>query len=137
MRQKMRQNPFARGPKNLLFVVFFFVTCIALLTKLTDYTRHVKNMSYSSFMKAVENNEVKAIHVSGQDVYGIFNDGSRFEAVIADNSHNWDLLREHKVDISFAASSGQLTMWHMLLLFALLIVPLAVWYFLRQTRRIR
>lgn len=134
MRQKMRQNPFARGPKNLLFVVFFFVVCIALLTKLTDYTRHIKSMNYSTFMKAVENKEVKKIHVSGQDVYGVLNDGTRFEAVIADSPQNWNFLREHNVEFSVASASNQLTMWHLLFLLALFMIPLAAWYFLRQTR---
>lgn len=134
MRQKMRQNPFARGPKNLLFVVFFFVICIALMSKLTDYTRHIKSMNYSAFMKAVENKEVKEIHVSGQDVYGILNDGTRFEAIIADTPQNWNFLREHNVEFSVAPTSNQLTVWHIVLLFMLCMIPLAVWYFLRQTR---
>lgn len=134
MRPKIRQNPFARGPKNLLFIVLFFVSCLALLTKLTDYTRHVTSLPYSAFMQAVEEDKVKAVHVSGQDVYGVMKDGSRFEAVIAENSHNWDLLRHHNVEFSVAAASNQMSMWYMLMLFALLMIPLAIWYFIRQAR---
>src|SRR5215510_9435019 len=102
MKQKLKNNPFARGPKHLVFVVLFFVVSIALLTKLTDYTRHVKNISYSTYLDAIERNEVKSVHINGQDVYGILKDGTRFEAVIADNPKNLDLLREHNVEFSVA-----------------------------------
>jgi len=134
MKQKLKNNPFARGPKHLVFVVLFFVISIALLTKLTDYTRHVKNISYSTYLDAIENNEVKSVHINGQDVYGILKDGTRFEAVIADNPKNLDLLREHNVEFSVAALSAQFNFWHLLLLASFLFMPLGIWYFFRQSR---
>jgi ATP-dependent Zn protease len=97
MRHKLKNNPFARGPKHLVFVVLFFVISIALLTKLTDYTRQVKNISYSKYLDAIENNEVKSVHINGQDVYGIMKDDTHFETVVADNPKNLDLLRDHNV----------------------------------------
>ncbi len=134
MKQKLKNNPFARGPKHLVFVVLFFVISIALLTKLTDYTRHVKNISYSTYLDAIENNEVKSVHINGQDVYGILKDGTRFEAVIADNPKNLDLLREHSVEFSVAPLAAQFSFWHLLLLASFLLMPLGVWYFFRQSR---
>lgn len=134
MKQKLKNNPFARGPKHLVFVVLFFVVSIALLTKLTDYTRHVKNISYSTYLDAIERNEVKSVHINGQDVYGILKDGTRFEAVIADNPKNLDLLREHNVEFSVAPLSAQFSFWHLLLLASFLLMPLGIWYFFRQSR---
>ena len=98
MKQRFKSNPFTRGPRNLVFLVLFFVICIGLLTKLTDYTRHIKTISHSAFLKAVEKDHVKSIHISGQEVDGIFVDGSRFETVIDNYDPKVrDILREHNV----------------------------------------
>ena len=134
MRQKLKNNPFVRGPKNLVFAVIFFVISIALLTKLTDYTRQVKSIAYSTFLKAVEQDTVKSVHKNGQDVYGILNDGTRFETVVEESPSNLELLRQHNVEFSVAPLSGQFNFWHVLLLFSFLLMPLIVWYFFRQSR---
>ena len=120
MRQKLKNNPFVRGPKNLVFAVIFFVISIALLTKLTDYTRQVKSIAYSTFLKAVEQDTVKSVHKNGQDVYGILNDGTRFETVVEESPSNLELLRQHNVEFSVAPLSGQFNFWHVLLLFSFL-----------------
>ena len=134
MRHKLKNNPFARGPKHLVFVVLFFVISIALLTKLTDYTRQVKNISYSKYLDAIENNEVKSVHINGQDVYGIMKDDTHFETVTADSPKNLDLLRDHNVQFSVAPLSSQFSFWHLLLIATFLLMPLAFWYFFKQTR---
>ncbi len=132
--KKMRFNQISRGPKNLIFIVFLFVACLALLTKLTDYTRHIKSFTYSSYLKAIEEGQVKAVHVSGQEVYGVMNDGSRFEVTIPEQTNNWDILKKHNVEFSVATNSNPLSTWYMLLLGFLLIVPIAAWFFFRQAR---
>jgi cell division protease FtsH len=134
MRRRIQNNPFARGPKKLIVLVLLFIGSIFILTMLTDYTRQVKTMSYSSFVDMVEQNNVKSVHISGQDLYGIAKDGSRFEAVIADNPKNYDLLREHGVEFSVAAPSSPLVPWYFFLLIMLLSIPLAIWYFMRQNK---
>lgn len=131
---KIQKNLFARGPKNLFFIVFLFLASILVLTKLTDYTRQVKTMSYSNFVKAVENDQVKKVHISGQDVYGAFKDGSHFEVVIPENSTNFDLLREHSVDVAIASSTNPITPWYMFFFLMLISAPLAAWYFFKQSR---
>lgn len=134
MRQKLKNNPFVRGPKNLIFAVIFFVISIALLTKLTDYTRQVKSIAYSTFLKLVEQGNVKSVHINGQDVYGVLKDETRFETIVAENPGNLELLRQHNVEFSVAPTSSQFNFWHLLLLFSFLIMPLIVWYFFRQSR---
>ena len=134
MKHKLKNNPFARGPKNLIFALIFFVISLVLLTKLTDYTRHVKSIAYSTFLKNVEQGNVKTVHINGQDVYGILQDGTRFETVIVENPSNLELLRQHNVEFSVAPTTGQFTIWHLLLLFSFLLVPLIVWYFFKQSR---
>ncbi|MEX0940542.1 MAG: ATP-dependent zinc metalloprotease FtsH [Candidatus Babeliales bacterium] len=134
MRHRMRNNSFAKGPKGVFIIVFFFLVSILALTKLTDYTRHVKTMNYSSFIDAVERGDVKSVHIAGQDVYGALKDGSRFEAVIAEGAQNFDTLRKHDVEFSVAPNSSPLGPWYIFLLMILLTVPLGIWYFFKQNR---
>ena len=134
IKRKFRNNPFARGPKNFFFVILFFVMSLALLTKLTDYTRQVKAVSYSTFLSMVDEDKVKSVHISGQDVYGITTDGTRFETIIQDNPSNIDLLRKHNVEFSITSGGSQFNLWHFLLFGIFLLMPLAVWFFLRQSR---
>lgn len=134
MRHKFKRNPFARGPKHVIIGVLFFVISLALLTKLTDYTRYIKSISYSTFLDAVEHDRVKTVHIAGQDVYGQFKDGTRFETVVINNPKQLDMLREHHVDFSVAPTKGQFTIWHLLLFISIILMPLAIWFFIRQAR---
>ncbi len=134
IKRKFRNNPLARGPKNLILVVLFFLISLALLTKLTDYTRHIKSISYSAFLSMIEENKIKSIHIAGQDVYGVTHEGTRFETVIQDNPKNIELLRQHGVDFSVASAASQFQVWHFILLLLFLLLPLALWYFFKQTR---
>lgn len=132
--KKAKQTFGQGGPKNLIFAVIFFILCLGLLTKLTDYTRKIVSINYSEFLQKVENGLVKKVSISGQDVYGELQDGTRFETVIADIPQNWDLLRKHNVEFAIASPSGNFSLWHILLLISFLMTPLAIWYFLRQAK---
>ena len=54
----IKNNIFARGPKNLFFIVFIFLLSIIVLTRLTDHTRNVRIFTYSQFLDAIDKNEV-------------------------------------------------------------------------------
>jgi len=131
---KIQNNLFARGPKNLFLIVCFFLVSILVLTKLTDYTRQVKTMSYSNFISAVENDQVRKVHMAGQEVFGLFKDGSHFEVVVPENENNFDLLRDHNVEIAIAPASNPIAPWYMFFFVLLLSLPMAAYYFYRQSR---
>lgn len=133
MKQKIKNN-LLNGPKNLILVVIIFVLSLAALTKLTDYSRQTKVLRYSEFIAAVEQDTVKSVHVVGSDVYGIYKDGTHFEATIAENPQNFSLLKEHNVDFSVGTPSGQISFWHILLILSFLTLPLALWYFFKQSK---
>lgn len=135
MKQRFKTNPFTKGPRNLVFLVLFFVICIGLLTKLTDYTRQIKTISHSAFIKAVEKDHVKAVHIAGQEVDGIFIDGTRFETVIDNHDTKVrDILREHNVDIEIIPQSNNPIYWHLVLMLLPLLIGLIIWYYMRQSR---
>ena len=123
-----------KGPKNLIFLVLFFVLSIAALTQLTQYTWNITNISYAEFLTAAEQGELKSVHVTGQYAQGIMNDGTRFEAVLAETPQNWDILRKNNIDFSVGVPSNTFNLWNIILLLSLLLTPLAIWYFLKQSR---
>lgn len=122
------------GPRNVLLLLVFFAVCLGVLTRLTDYSRTTQTMTYAAFIKSVENNQIKSVHIIGNEAYGTFKDGKRFEAVIADNPNNWAILKEHGVDYSVGQPSAQLSFWHILFLLLTAGGILAVIYFIRQSR---
>ncbi len=122
------------GPKSLLLAVIIIVASMALLTWLTDYSLQVKPIGYSTFIKHVENDEVKWVKVTDQDVQGVFKDGTRFETVLAQTPFNWDLFRKHNVEVEVISAAGQLNLWYLLPLISFLITLMVIWYFVRQAR---
>lgn len=134
MKNRFKNNSFTRGPRNLVFIAIFMLLSLALLTKLADYTRTVKIMPYSTFLKTVEGGQVQAVHIAGQEVRGILKNGQRFETFVADTPKNLELLREHNVEFSISQPAAQLGFWHMMFLFMILSIPMALYYFLRQSK---
>jgi cell division protease FtsH len=134
MRQKMRVNSLMKGPRHIIFLILFFMVSIAFLSKLTDYTRTIKSLNHSQFLTAVEQDKVRSVHINGQEVYGVMHDGTQFEAIVADHPMNLKLLRSHNVDIIVASNAGQFSLWHLLLLLSFIFLPLAFWYFFRQSK---
>ncbi len=123
-------------PKNALLVVLATLFVGSLVVhKLTDYSRQIARFTYSGFMEKVEQNEVKVVRISGQDVFGVLNDGSRFEASVPQNNlADLAVMREHKVDIVVESSSAKNSFWYLLIPFILMLIAFGVMYFLRQSR---
>jgi len=135
MKRKIKKKlPFTGGPKNFIIATIIFIACIALLTKLTDITRHVKSIKYSEFLQKVEAGQIKKVHVSGQDVTGEFKDGSKFETVIAYNPKNWDLLKEQNVEFEVSNPASGINFWSLLPLLTLILTVLFIWYLMKQAR---
>ena len=70
MKRIRNKKNFQGNPKNLFIAILVFIASIIFISKLTDYTRKMHSISYSSFLKKVENNEVKSIKLAGQEVTG-------------------------------------------------------------------
>ncbi len=122
------------GPRNVLLMVGLFALSLVVLTRLTEHTRTTQRMSYSEFLKNVENNSIKSVRIVGQEASGIFQNGRKFEAIIADNPKNWDILREHNIEFSVATPSPQFTFWHFIMVLSLGAIIFAGWFLVRQSR---
>jgi cell division protease FtsH len=122
------------GPRSMLILTLLLVGGLIALHWLTDYTRQIKSVPYSTFLKMVESDQIKKVYASEQDVRGELADGSRFETVVPNNPNDWETLKKHNVEVTVASTSGQISFWHIFLLGSLLLMLLAGWYFIRQAR---
>src|SRR5438445_8105952 len=116
--KKPKNNSWTPSPKNIknALVAFIILAGILLvLHKLTELGRNVQIISYSVFLEKVDQDLVKKVYVSGQDVEGVFTDGNRFETVIGHNANDWDRLRIHGVEFSIISPSNQLGIWYIFL----------------------
>jgi cell division protease FtsH len=132
MKKLKQKSPMQGGPRNLVIAVIVVVGCLFVLTKLTDYTRQIQSISYSSFLKRVDQGDVKSVHITGQHVEGLFKNGERFEAVIAQNPSLWDSLQQHNVEFSVDTPSN---VWYLSFIGTLFLMLLLIaWYTLRQIK---
>jgi cell division protease FtsH len=124
-------TPSPKNIKNALIALIMMAGLLLVLHKLTELGRNVQVLSYSAFLEKVELDLVKKIYVSGQDVEGVFVDGTRFETVIGHNANDWSILRNHGVEFSIISPSNQLGIWYLFLFSCLFVAIWAIWYFIR------
>lgn len=139
MKDKFKFNAkkfsFLKGPKSGLLFILFFALCLFVLTKLTDYTRNIRHIPYSTFVSSVDQGKVASVSVTGQHVEGIFKDGSRFETTIAQTNQHWDALQKQGVECTVQVPSG-FTMWHFMFLALAGSLLLLLFQFIRQMRNV-
>ncbi|HLE76616.1 MAG TPA: ATP-dependent zinc metalloprotease FtsH [Candidatus Babeliales bacterium] len=131
---KPKKSFFNGGPRNLLVGTLVLLGFIFVLHTLTDKNRAIQPITYSKFLNLVEQDEVKRVHVSGQEVHGILKNNTKFETTIANKSGDWELLRKHNVEFSIDNPNGSFNIWYLLPLLSLIITAWALWYFIRQSR---
>ncbi len=135
--KKINIKQFKGGPGNILLVAVFLALTLLAVLKLADFSQKTENISYTTFMKKLENNQVQAVEVTGSEVRGIYRDGrTRFETVVPNtpNPKLWEMLKEYNVETNVVGSGGSMGGWQFLYLFPILLMLGAVWYFFRQSR---
>ncbi|HLJ31656.1 MAG TPA: ATP-dependent zinc metalloprotease FtsH [Candidatus Babeliales bacterium] len=135
MKKPKNNNSWTPSPKtikNAIVVLVVLAGVLLVLHKLTELGRNVQVLSYSTFLEKIDQDLIKKVYISGQDVEGIFTDGTRFETVIGNNANDWERLRRHNVEFSIVSPSNQLGMWYLFLFSCLFVVIWAIWYFIRS-----
>ena len=135
MKKPKNNNSWTPSPKTIkngIVVLVVLAGVLLVLHKLTELGRNVQVLSYSTFLEKVDQDLIKKVYISGQDVEGFFIDGTRFETVIGNNTNDWERLRRHNVEFSVVSPSNQLGMWYLFLFSCLFVVIWAIWYFIRS-----
>jgi cell division protease FtsH len=126
---------FKGGSRNaLLWAGILFVVSLIFLAQLTDYSRETKTLTYSAFLKRAEQGEVEKVQIDGQELYGVLKNKTHFETVLPQGFQDWDILRQHNVEVIISAPAGSIGFWHILLLLLLIGAPIVAWFMLRQAR---
>src|SRR3990167_5902210 len=134
---KKSRDYLQKGPKNLVIMVILLVVSFAMLQYFAGAIQKINTLSYRTFIDKVEQDEVKAVLVEGNEIRGTLTDNKPFETVFPEGDKDlWPLLKAHKIDIvaRSANTAGQFTFWHFLLLMMAILGGMGVWHFLRQTR---
>jgi cell division protease FtsH len=135
--KKKPNNPFFNNnSKNILALTLAFFGLLFVLYRVTDYSRQVHNILYSTFMEKVEKKQVKQVHISDSDIYGVLKDGTRFETTINKNPQHWSFLKTAEVEYSFANNANQFNIWYLIPFLTMLMTVVALWYFFRQGRNV-
>ncbi|MFC1842026.1 ATP-dependent metallopeptidase FtsH/Yme1/Tma family protein, partial [Candidatus Dependentiae bacterium] len=135
MKKKIRKKlPFKGGPKYF-FIAIALIAFFLLLSRFVGLSRNIKKISYSKFLKLVEGDQVKKVHATGQEVSGELKDGTSFETVIAHSPKNWDLLKNHDVEVEVESNAGGLgSFWILFPFLSLILTILFIWYLMRQAK---
>jgi cell division protease FtsH len=131
----MKKQPSFGGPQKILLGIIIVFALVAVLTQLTDYTKNVSTISYKEFLEKVKMDQVKAVHVSGQQLEGVLNNNQAFQTVVAERDKNFDLFEKHGVDFSVSpTSSSSNNFWQLIIFLSVLGVlgMFAMWYMNKQ-----
>ncbi len=133
--KKINIKHFRGGPGNVLLVIVFLALTLLAVLKLADFSQRTEHISYTTFMKKLESNQVSKVEVTGSEVRGVYRDGrTHFETVVPNTPKLWEMLKEYNVETNIAGSVGAFGFWQLLYLLPLLLTLGAVWYFFRQSR---
>jgi len=135
MKRKLKKKfSSGNGPRNILIMAFVFAA-VLFLVKLHDISRQVEPISYSDFIRRVENNDVAAMVVDGQGVEGEYKSGKQFRTVIPQASQDWVLFKQKDINVRvIKQTASPFDFWHYLLLIGLILTVIIVWYVIRQAR---
>lgn len=125
------------GPSNIILLGLLVLLSIGGLARLIDLRRSIETIKYSQFIKNIKENNIKSVVIAGSEVQGLYKaNNKRFETIIPENDTKIkDLLENNNVELSYEMpSAGDFSWWHLLMLFSLVLTPLGLWYFLRQSR---
>jgi cell division protease FtsH len=135
MKQKKKNMFLNGGPKNIFIATILFLACLIALHQLTDSSRNIQVIPYSTYLNKVEQNQVSRVYITGQDLRGQLKDGTLFETVLLSNQSDEAVLRQHNVEIVVGHPSNTFALWYIfpfLLLIAVLLA--ALWFFMRGSR---
>lgn len=132
----MKKKPSFGGPQKILLGIIIVFALVGLLTKLTDYTKGITAITYKEFLEKVRGNQVKAVHVSGQQVEGVLKSNETFNTIVVEREKDFDLFEKHGVDFSVSQATGTNNFWQLLIFLSVLGVLgiVAMWYVGRQNK---
>src|SRR4030081_961655 len=86
--------------KSILVVLGIFILVIVIVDKLVLSPPSNQPLSYSAFYQKVQDHQVKSVTISGREITGQTQDGTKFTTTQPDDKDLLPQLRQNKVDIN-------------------------------------
>ena len=120
--------------KNLVFWAIIIVVMILLFNLFSKPRQAVVEKSYSDFISAVENNQVREVETQGRNIAWKDVEGKQYKTYAPEDPEMIKFLREKRVAIQ-AKREGESPLWQILFNWFPMILLLGVWlFFLRQVQ---
>jgi membrane protease FtsH catalytic subunit (EC 3.4.24.-) len=134
MKQK-NNNKYTGLAKNLAVWVLIFVVTIILIRFVNQPTQQqIKNLSFSEFIQAVNNEQVKSVEIKGNEISGVTKNNEKFATYAPEDPELVKTLLAKNVDIT-AKSKEEDSIWRSILItWAPLLIIFVLWwvFFTRQ-----
>ena len=93
---------------TLLFAIVFGISQMVYTPESALTTEEIP---YSEFVKKIESNEVYAVKMQGQQVFGTYQNTNKFKTYIPNNASIVDLLEKHNITISAEPEDNNSESW--------------------------
>ena len=119
--------------RNALFWGLIIILLIALFQMFQGGAGRGNEIKYSSFTRALENGEVASVEIDGQDIRGVYNNGSQFQTVAPTYDPSLiETLKAGQIETSVAKPSQNLFV-SLLISWLPFILIIGIWiFFMRQ-----
>jgi cell division protease FtsH len=133
---KNKRRFYGDPKKNSYMGWILLVACIGLSALFFRYSAdeiQVEPILYSTMLKYIEDDAIKAVHIHDNQVYGQLKDGRRFETLVLPSEKLWNSLHEKNIDIKVIPQESG--MWGNYIFF-LLLLGIMIWaiFFFRQNQ---
>ncbi len=121
--------------KNILMWVVIALVLVAVFSKFNDVSTHQSNgMTYSDFIKKVDQNGVKEVEISGQTITGYTTNGEKFQTYAPYNDPKMvDDLLAHNVEMKVKEPEGRSVLVDILVNTIPFLLIIGLWiYIMRQ-----
>jgi cell division protease FtsH len=121
--------------KNILMWVVIALVLVAVFSKFSDVSTHQSNgMTYSDFIKKVDQNGVKEVEISGQTITGLTSTGEKFQTYAPYNDPKLvDDLLTHNVKMKVKEPEGRSVLVDILVNTIPFLLIIGLWiYIMRQ-----
>ncbi len=128
----MKNKPNKENFSRKWVLLIFLCSGPAYLLWRNSMNHEYETITFAKFLSHVETNEVKSIHIQGQQVEGKYKNDRLFVTTIAPSEHMWESLRAHGVDIEVT----QPVSWIYLLFISLLpFIFILMFFYYRQMQK--
>ncbi len=119
--------------KNVLLWVVIAVVLLSLFNNFGRRTQTDSSISYSNFIAAVNQGNVKQVSIDGMTITGMLGDGDRFTTYSPGDPHLVDDLLKNHVDIKVTAPEHPSFMMQLFISAFPMLLMIGVWvYFMRK-----